>query len=129
MPLARNLIAVLFVSVTLISATGCGAILVGGTVAAGGYAYLNGDAKGTYSTTVDNALAATKVACKELGIPVTLVKQDDSSAEVRGKLSGDTVTIDLDQVGMDLIEIIVRVGIWGNESASRRIHNAISQRL
>ncbi|MGL1863383.1 MAG: DUF3568 domain-containing protein [Pseudodesulfovibrio sp.] len=125
----NNLVATLLISAMLASMTGCGAMIVGGVAAAGTFAYVNGDAKGTYFTSLPNAIDASLATCKELGIPVTKQTTDASSSEILGKLYGDMVTITLDLVGEDLTEITVRVGLWGNESASRRIHHAISQKL
>ena len=113
----------------LFLSAGCGAVLMGGGAALGTYAYVNGDATGTYDATLNKAFEATKDACGELGIPITKEEMDKSSARILGKFNGDTVTISLDLVGMDITEITVRVGLWGNEASSRRIHNGITMRL
>ncbi|MDC0336466.1 DUF3568 domain-containing protein [Pseudodesulfovibrio sp.] len=125
----QKVIATLFVCVTLAGLSGCGAVIVGGAAAAGTYAYVNGDASGTYFATIDDAFKASLATCKELGIPVVKQTKDGSSGEILGKYAGDSVTISLDLVGDSITEITVRVGLWGNEHASRRIHNNISQRL
>ena len=126
---SRQISAPLLVSAMRFCAAGCGAIIVGGAAAAGTYAYMNGQAKGTYSTGINAAFDASLAACKELGIPVVKQSLSGADADIEGKLSGDTVTISLELVGDNLTEIVVRVGLWGNESASRRIHNAIGRRL
>lgn len=125
----RKSVATLILCTMLLGTAGCGAIIVGGAAAAGTYAYLNGQAKGTYSTSIAQAFDASLTACKELGIPVTSQSMSGAKGTIRGKLSGDTVTIDLKLVGDTITEITVRVGLWGNEAASHRIHNAISQKL
>lgn len=126
----NSITAALLVTALLSGMAGCGAVLVGGGAAAiGTYAYVNGQAQGTYSTDVATAYTAAQTACKELGIPITRESKSATSAEIQGKLSGDRVTISLKLVGDSITEISVRVGLWGNEDASRRIHNLISQRL
>jgi len=125
----RNAFIVSIVCLMLLATAGCGAILVGGGAALGTFAYVNGEATGTYDTSLDKAFAASKAVCAELGIPVLKEEKDNSSAKIQGKLNGDTVIISLELVGEDITEISVRVGLWGNESASRRIHNAITFRL
>jgi len=111
------------------SAAGCGAVIVGGAAAAGTYFYLDGQSKGTYSVSLNKAYEASLAACKELEIPVTEQNKKLSSATIKGKLSGDTVTISLKLVGDNITEITVRVGLMGNESASHRIHKTISKHL
>jgi len=125
----RNFTTSLAICAMLFCSTGCGAVLVGGAAAVGTYAYMNGQAKGTYNSSIKNAFSASLATCKELSIPVTKETMDGASSEITGKYYGDTVTISLDLVGDNLTEITVRVGYFGNESASRRIHNAISQKL
>lgn len=117
------------VCLALFVMSGCGAIIVGGGAALGTYAYVNGEATGTYDATLDKAFAASKSACAEYGIPILKEEKDKSSAKLQGKLNGDTVIISMELVGEDITEISVRIGLWGNESASRRLHNAISFRL
>ncbi|QJB55969.1 DUF3568 domain-containing protein [Pseudodesulfovibrio sp. zrk46] len=125
----RIVLAAALLSVFLMSVAGCGAVIVGGGAALGTYAYVNGDAVGSYDSSLDNAYAASKAACSELGIPIVKERKDNSEARIQGKMGGDTVTIALELVGMDITEISVRVGLFGQEDAARRIHNAITSRL
>ncbi len=114
---------------TLFVTAGCGAVLVGGGAALGTYAYMNGRTTGNYATPLDKAYTAAKGACAELGIPITMEEKDGGSATVEGKYGGESVTISMELIGFDVTEITVRVGLWGNETSSRRIHNAITSRL
>lgn len=113
----------------LLPLAGCGAVLVGSAVGAGTYVYVDGSVEGTYATTLDQAVTATRAALAELSIPLTRQSRDGNEAEIRGKLSKDPVTIDLELVGADLVEISVRVGLAGNRTASQRIHAAIGRHL
>jgi hypothetical protein len=126
--LSRTL-ATLLLSAMLLCSAGCGALILGGMAAGGTYVYFDGQAKGTYEATLQRSYDATLAACKALDIPVTSRSMDGASAKIVGKLSGDTVYITMSLVGDNLTEISVRVGLFGNESASRRIHNNISTRL
>lgn len=126
--ITRSAAAMLLAAMLLCSA-GCGAIIVGGAAAAGTYVYLDGQAKNTYSASLQRSYDASLAACRELSIPVTSESRGGSSATIKGKLSGDTVVIAMELVGDDRTEITVRVGLFGNESASRRIHATISRHL
>lgn len=129
MNIAQRIATAILMACMLLSTTGCGAILLGGAGVAGTYAYLNGQSKGTYNASLTKSYEASLAACKALQIPVTLQTKNGASAQVEGKLSGDTVYISLKLIGDNLTQITVRVGLMGNESASHRIHNAIRERL
>lgn len=108
---------------------GCGALILGGAAAAGTYVYFDGQSKNTYHTNLNTAYRASKQACTALSIPITREAIDGRSATVEGRLSGDTVTISLQSVGEQLTTITIRVGLFGDESTSLRIHTAIRERL
>ncbi|MUM77558.1 DUF3568 family protein [Pseudodesulfovibrio sp. F-1] len=129
MPPITRAVATALLLVTLLGSAGCGAILLGGAAAAGTYVYFDGQAKNTYNASFQKAYDASLAACRELTIPVTSETRDGTSGKITGKLSGDTVIISLKLVGDNLTEITVRVGLIGNESASRRIHATISRHL
>ncbi len=126
---AGQLIAAFVVCAICFCTTGCGVIILGGAAATGTYKYINGQASGTYNASLDKAFKASLSACRELNIPVTEETKDEKSAKIKGKLSGDTVTISLNSISEDMTEISVRIGLWGNENSSRRIHNSIGQKL
>jgi len=127
-PITRAMATTLLLGTLLFSA-GCAAILVGGAAATGTYVYLDGQAKNTYQASLQKSYNASLAACRELTIPVTSETRDGTSGKITGKLSGDTVIISMKLVGDNLTEITVRVGLFGNESASRRIHATISRHL
>lgn len=129
MNILHHATALLLVCALLTGLAGCGAVIAGGAAATGTYAYMTGKAQGTYDASLDKSHAASLVVCKEMGIPVLMERKGDTTSEIKGKLSDDSVTIDLKLVGKNLTEITVRVGLMGNENASRRILGAISQRL
>lgn len=108
---------------------GCGAMVMGGAAATGTYFYVNGKAQGTFSVDVQSAFDAAQATCNELQIPIVSQRKTETEAGIKGRLSGDDVTISMVLVGADLTQISVRVGLMGNEPASRRILGAISGRL
>ena len=126
---ARQFTASFFVCAICFCTAGCGAVIVGGAAAAGTYYYMDGQARATYDTSLDKAFDASLAACKQMGIAVTMQSKKSTSANITGKLSGDTTTIDIKLIGDELTEIIVRIGLWGNEESSRRLQKAIRNRL
>lgn len=124
--LAINL---LILGILLSATAGCALVVGGGAAAAGTYIYMEGKTLGTYETDVANAFQASKAACEELGIPIVEERQAQTEAKVEGKYNGETVYISMEQVTDTQTEISVRVGLIGNESSARRIHNAIQKNL
>lgn len=129
MKILQYSVASLLVCAMCFLTVGCGAYIAGGVASAGSYYYLDGQARATYNTSLDAAYNASVSACGEMGITVTDQVMKVASAKVIGKLSNDMVTISLKLIGDNITEIIVRVGIWGNEESSRRIQKEISSRL
>lgn len=126
---AKHFLSTMLLCALCLCTAGCGAVIVGGAAAAGTYFYMDGQTKGTYNTSLNKAYEASLAACKDLQIPVTAQSKDGADAKVVGKYYSDEVTISLKLVGDNQTEITVRVGLLGNESASRRINNAINERL
>jgi hypothetical protein len=115
----------------LFFSTGCAALVVGGAAGVGTYSYVAGQLKHTYAANLDRAYRATESACKSLQLPITKSEKKLSSGAVHCK-DGDTdVWISLKSLDKTPkhTEISVRVGVLGDEAASRRIHEAIRARL
>lgn len=113
----------------LIATTGCGAVMVGGAAAVGTYAYIKGESVTTFKADVKTGFDASRQALEAMSIPILREKRDAVSGHVIGRLADHQVTITLTQVEPDLVSVGVRVGVWGDENASRRILRAIGQRL
>ena len=109
--------------------TGCAALVVGGAAAVGTYSYVAGQLKKTYNANLDASYQATLAGCQALGLPLQEQEKKLSKATVR-VIDGDRdVWIWLTAQSSTTTEISIRVGVLGDELASRRIHDAIAARL
>lgn len=109
--------------------TGCAALVVGGAAAVGTYSYVAGQLKKTYNANLDASYQATLAGCQALGLPLQEQEKKLSKATVR-VIDGDRdVWIWLTTQSSTTTEISIRVGVLGDELASRRIHDAIAARL
>ncbi len=109
--------------------TGCAALVVGGAAAVGTYTYVAGQLKKTYNANLDASYQATLAGCQALGLPLQEQEKKLSKATVR-VIDGDRdVWIWLTTQSSTTTEISIRVGVLGDELASRRIHDAIAARL
>lgn len=129
MRIAGKITASLMMIMMLIASTGCGALIVGGAAAAGTYVYVDGNARADYRTSIHNGYNATLEACRELGMNITSQSIDGNDASVKADYQGDNIYIDLSLEGDNLTQITVRVGLLGNKTKSRRIHDAIARNL
>jgi hypothetical protein len=108
---------------------GC-AVVVAGSLAAGGtYTYVTGWLKRDYSVSLDRAYRAAGQAASELALKVDTSKKDLSSASIAGKDGDSPFWIDIEDTGQGFVFISVKNGYFGDELASRRIHEAIAKRL
>lgn len=109
--------------------TGCAALVVGGAAAVGTYTYVAGQLQKTYNANLDASYQATLAGCEALGLPLQEQEKKLSKATIR-VIDGDRdVWIWLNAQSSTTTEIAIRVGLLGDELASRRIHDAIAARL
>ncbi len=115
--------------ILVLLSTGCAALVVGGAAAVGTYTYVAGQLKKTYNANLDASYQATLAGCQALGLPLQEQEKKLSKATVR-VIDGDRdVWIWLTAQSSTTTEISIRVGVLGDELASRRIHDAIAARL
>lgn len=124
-----KLLAALMMVMMLMASAGCGAILVGGAAAAGTYVYMDGNARADYRAGIRQTYNATLDGCRDIGMNITSQSLDGDSASVKGRYHGEDIYISLSLEGDSLTQVTVRVGLLGNETESRRIHDAIARNL
>jgi len=111
---------------------GCLLLAVGAGAGAGAatVAYVKGELKTTYAASLDRTWDATLSALKDLRINVYSSKQDATGGNIEAtKVDGTKVKIILEPVGPDTISVRIRVGIFGDEEASRVINRQIASKL
>jgi len=109
--------------------TGCAALVVGGAAAVGTYTFVAGQLKKTYNANLGTTYQATLAGCEALGLPLQEQEKQLSKASVK-VIDGDRdVWIWLTAQSSTTTEVSIRVGLLGDELASRRIHDAIASRL
>ena len=114
----------------LMTNSGCIPLLVGAAAGAGGVAYV----RGTLEKNVDNPVAqvhnAAVDACKNLKIAIQSDDLNQHSARMKGALDdGQKVQIDVASLTERSSKIQIRVGMFGDETKSQMILNAIQKKL
>ena len=114
----------IFSAVTL---TGCTALLVGGAAAgAGSVAYVMGDLETTEEVSLETAWQAAHVAATDLELTELSGDMNGLSARVVARTTQDEkVTISLEPRGQMITKVSIRVGVFGDESKSMRVLDAM----
>ncbi|MSU60883.1 MAG: DUF3568 family protein [Pedosphaera sp.] len=121
----------LLLGASLLAATGCAAVLVGGVAAgAGAVAYVRGELKSVEAAPLEKTWTATLAAVKQLEFAITDRSKDGLSAKLSARGSGDRrIQVELAKSGEKMTEVRIRVGVFGNETLSRQILEKIKSRL
>lgn len=112
---------------------GCGALVAGGAGAAAGggtVAYLRGESQATYPASIERTWGATLSALQDAKIRVTDTERNGNQGTITAVQADDTnVTVNLEPAGPGTTTVRIRIGVFGDEDASRAIHNRIASRL
>jgi uncharacterized lipoprotein len=107
---------------------GCTAAVVG--IGAGSglgtYSYVKGELTVLYPFPYDRTWDASLTALERLNIEVTNQQRDALNGRIKGRRGdGKPVVIKIENKGLDVTEIGIRVGNFGNQDASRKIQQTI----
>lgn len=106
----------------VVAAVGAGAI--------GTMAYVKGDLESTEAANIDAVYQATKKAIEELELTMTMAEKDALSAVIGARDAQDKkITIKLKAVSDGTTRISIRVGVFGDETKSRLIYEAIKRNI
>jgi len=121
----------LFLSALLsLNLCGCVALLAGAAGGAGTAGWLSGKLSEEVNVPFDKALKATVSGLKSLKLEITKQTVKEDIAQVMGKYKdARTIWIDIRPVTASVSRIDVRVGITGDEEASRAILAKIKKHL
>ncbi len=111
---------------------GCLLLAVGAGAGAGvaTVSYVKGELRTTYAASLNRAWEATLSALKDLQLNVRSSKKDATEGDIEAtKADGTKVKINLEPTGPDTTSVRIRVGMFGDEEASRIIDRQIASRL
>jgi len=110
--------------------SGCVPLVVGAGAGASAIAYIKGESIRTYNYSIRDVSTAAQMTFSDLEISAT----ETTIGEIESRLIGTTskdekVDIQLISKGDEITEVLIRVGLIGNETASQRIHDKILKNL
>jgi hypothetical protein len=111
---------------------GCMLLAVGAGAAAGAgtMAYIEGEFQTAYASSIDRTWNASLEAVKDLDFRIIATEKKETEGNIEAKkLGGKKVRIALSIAGPEITFVRIRVGIFGDEAASRVIRDRIASRL
>ena len=128
----RKMILALIVASYSVLFVGCPAawIVGGAAVGIGTYSYLNGELEAKYPVGFDKAWQGAVTAMEQL----QFTKESSNRDGLAGKLEarrgdGTPITITFELISDKVTSIRVRVGMFGDQEISERIHERIKENL
>ena len=118
----------------MIMCSGCAFLVgtaIGGGAGVGATKYVKGEMEGSYAATMSSTWLACKGALGELGIGIFgSSKETPTHWVIEGRSEGGKeVQVTLDALSDKVTKVSVRVGIFGDQQLSTKIHDAVSRRL
>ncbi len=114
----------------LVFSSGC-ILVMGGVVGGSGAAYLRGVLKSKETTSFDKVWFAVVEVVEQQEFEVTKKESKAGKALIEAKLRDQNkiiyITVKYDKP--EITDLIIRVGIWGDEEESRRILKLIHEKL
>jgi len=110
-------------------AVACAPVVIGGAAVGATYVYAHGWMERDYDVSLDQAYNASLQALENLNMEILEKDKSLASAEIRALQNDQTYWIKIDSKAADLSSISVRVGLMGNEDASRVVQREIEQNI
>lgn len=129
--MSTRLAAVLLI-LSLITCTGCAALVAGAGAGAGVYTYVSGELKRTYNAPFDKAVSDSLAALQELKITFLDKRSTGITTTIDAeKSNGTPVTVIITILQTNVTEVSVRTGVVGywDKKVSELIHAHIAKRL
>ena len=128
-PLVRHVTHLLVLCAFLPYLCGCGLAVVGGA-AAGTVAYIRGDLTATLDGSLSRSVKAVDAAIQETGVNQISRNVDKLGAKyVLRTAQDDKVEITLEKATSNATNIVIRVGVFGDEALSNQILSEIQQKM
>jgi len=128
----RKLILALVVISSSVLFAGCPAawIVGGAAVGIGTYSYLNGELEAKYPVGFDKAWQGAVAAMEQLQFTKESSSRDGLAGKIEARRGdGTPITINFELISDKVTSIRVRVGMFGDQEISARIHERIKENL
>jgi hypothetical protein len=122
----KRIAALVLLAAITMGASGC-VIAAIGAASAGTVVYVRGEIESYFDTDVQNLYDATVKAMGDLKYYVIEQSHDSLYAKIVARNSADQkVTVTIDGSSREAVKVTIRVGFWGDETASRAVLDRIN---
>ena len=126
----KKMVFLFFAALLLANMSGCIALLAGAAGGAGTAGWLSGKLTQEFNASFEKAIEATTSALDSLFLDITKKTVKEDVAQVMAEYHDErTIWIDIFPISDSMSSVSVRVGMIGDEEASRKILNKIEQFL
>jgi len=127
----KIILALIVVSYSVLSAGCIAAWVAGGAIAGYGvYSYINGELESKYPVGFDKAWQASVSAMEQLQFTKESSNRDGLAGKLEAKRGdGTPITISFELISDKVTSIRVRVGMFGDQEISERIHERIKENM
>lgn len=126
----KNILMYLWIGLLSLNLCGCAAIVVGAAAGLGTAAWFSGKLSEEVDMPRERSVTVTKSALKSMGMKIEKETVTQKAVQFIAIYVDDTTTwIDIRAVSKKRSRIEVRVGVTGNQEASRKILDAIKKRI
>ena len=124
----RNLCLCFLILFSVLTISGCGAVIVGGAAAVGTVAYFQGDLHAELKGSLKQSIKAVDAAILRAGIDTITRSVDNLGAyyELRTHQE-ERLEITMKKVDKRSTQVLIRVGLFGDESLSHTILEEIQK--
>ncbi|HLF19141.1 MAG TPA: DUF3568 family protein [Candidatus Omnitrophota bacterium] len=126
----RNTLTVLLLTLTVMTTSGCFALLLGAAAGAVGTVYVQGDLQKSFERNIKDVHKVVLAVMKSMDI---LVKSDElnyADASVKGEYEdGEAVTVSIKALTEKTTKVTVRVGVFGDEVKSSELMNKLDRKI
>lgn len=126
----KKLLLVSSLAVWVVFSVGCVAVAVGAAAAGGTVAYVRGGLEANYEASLERVQDASVAAIDDLGFSLISDRGDRTGGDIIARTGQDRrIEITVRPLGDQLTQARIRIGTFGDQDLSMRIHERIRDRL
>jgi len=111
---------------------GCPALVAGGaavTAGTGTYIYVNGELRTDYHFSFDQVWNACEKAVADMNSVDVIPEKELEKGKIDAVIDNESVRFSVAYKSKDLTSVGIRVGMMGNQLASQRLHDKVTEYL
>ncbi len=125
----KNIFLLLCSVATLFLVTGCALLVGGAAVGTGSYFYVTGELERDYNAPYEKVWAACEKTMADMHAKDVKPVKDISQGTIYANIDDQEVRVNVYYMGPDVTSVAIRVGVFGDRTASKMLHEKISENI